>query len=81
MNLKAEVTFLIVCFFFIYTKISSQNYQQKKTQSKPNIIFILADDLAVNALSAYNPKLFNTPNIAQTPQGPQDRPGPKKTKC
>ena len=33
------------------------------TESKPNILFIMADDHAVRAISAYDPELIHTPNI------------------
>lgn len=36
---------------------------QKSTKKKPNIIFIMSDDHAYQAISAYDDKLLNTPNI------------------
>ena len=63
MNYKSVLKLVIVFLLLNYSKLVSQNESRENSQNKPNIIFILADDLAVNALSAYNPKLFNTPNI------------------
>jgi len=37
--------------------------QAKKTEKKPNIIYILADDLGYGDLSIYGQYKFNTPNI------------------
>ncbi|HDZ07144.1 hypothetical protein LCGC14_0166200 [marine sediment metagenome] len=36
---------------------------QKTKKKKPNIIFIMSDDHAYQAISAYDDKLLNTPNI------------------
>ncbi|MGL4292345.1 MAG: arylsulfatase [Bacteroidales bacterium] len=37
--------------------------QQKKTMQKPNVLFILADDLGYGDLSCYGQEKFDTPNI------------------
>ncbi len=37
--------------------------QEKASQSKPNIIFIMSDDHAYQAISAYSNRLIETPNI------------------
>ena len=36
---------------------------QKSNAKKPNIIFIMSDDHAYQAISAYDDKLLQTPNI------------------
>ncbi|WP_114778559.1 sulfatase family protein [Botryobacter ruber] len=41
---------------------------QAKTQQKPNIIFIMSDDHALQAISAYSPDLIKTPNIDRIAQ-------------
>lgn len=54
----------LLCFFFagFFTPVL---YAQKtaKRPGKPNIIFIMADDHAYQAISAYQSKLISTPNI------------------
>ena len=35
----------------------------EKTDDRPNILFIMSDDHAYQAISAYDDKLINTPNI------------------
>ena len=58
--------------FFCILCLSSINAQQKKeVQKKPNIIFILSDDHATNAISAYSNQFKNispTPNIDKIAQ-------------
>lgn len=39
------------------------NSDRTKKQDRPNIIFIMSDDHAYQAISAYNPDLIETPNI------------------
>lgn len=52
---------------FILVSLISFSCQQKpvekKVKKKPNIIFIMSDDHAYQAISAYNSKLIQTPNI------------------
>ncbi len=43
--------------------ISCKNNQPKNIAEKPNIIFIMSDDHAYQAISAYNAGLLKTPNI------------------
>ncbi len=38
-------------------------FAQQKTSDRPNIIFIMSDDHAYQAISAYDSKLIQTPNI------------------
>jgi arylsulfatase A-like enzyme len=46
----------------IFGRESGEMFEMQ-SNNKPNIILILADDLAVNAVSAYNELLIKTPNI------------------
>lgn len=52
---------LIICFCILVFGVQAQ---QKSTKSaRPNIIFIMSDDHAYQAISAYDNKLIQTPNI------------------
>jgi arylsulfatase A-like enzyme len=59
MGMKIDVIkrLFIFTFVFIYT---SEVYSQDK---RPNIIFIMSDDHAYQAISAYSKQLLKTPNI------------------
>ena len=41
----------------------AQSLLQGQTQKKPNIVFILADDLGINGVSCYGADLYKTPHI------------------
>lgn len=47
-----------ICFFFAFIIITGC-----KQEKKPNILFIIADDLTTTAVSAYENKASKTPNI------------------
>lgn len=50
-------------FALISTSCIGGNTKGIKKQDRPNIIFIMSDDHAYQAISAYNPDLIKTPNI------------------
>jgi arylsulfatase A-like enzyme len=50
-------------FALISTSCIGGNTIGIKKQDRPNIIFIMSDDHAYQAISAYNPDLIKTPNI------------------
>lgn len=58
-NLK-NILFLV---FFYTLLISCTNNQSRDHESRPNIIFIMSDDHAYQAISAYDSSLVQTPNI------------------
>ena len=62
--MKTFLRYLLIlsgaCIFFISCK--SKSKEQKETQ-RPNIVFIMSDDHAYQAISAYSDKLIQTPNI------------------
>lgn len=53
----------MILVFFILTKAIQAQTKNKVAGQKPNIIFILADDLGYGDLSCYGQKKFTTPNI------------------
>jgi arylsulfatase A-like enzyme len=57
--IKKSLLLLLVLFI----KIDAAFCQQKATAERPNIIFIMSDDHAYQAISAYDNRLIETPNI------------------
>ncbi len=55
--MKSSYSFFLLALFFLGCK------QQASEKSPPNIIFIMSDDHAYQAISAYSDKLIQTPNI------------------
>lgn len=62
-----KISFLTVLLFCSVSLFNSckNAYQPKKeeTSKRPNIVFIMADDHAYQAISAYSNRLIETPNI------------------
>ena len=59
MNLRNS----IVLTFLSLLLISCMNNQSKNIEENPNIIFIMADDHAAQAISCYGSRINSTPNI------------------
>ena len=59
MKIKFVLVYLSIGLFVL----SSCSEPKKEKPSRPNILFIMADDHAYQAISAYSDKLLNTPNI------------------
>ncbi|RLD80140.1 MAG: arylsulfatase [Bacteroidetes bacterium] len=56
----------ITCVFFFLFLLSACTQEQKQVEeTKPNIIFILADDLGYNELGCYGQEIIRTPHIDQ----------------
>ena len=55
--------------FLCYVSISAQYKKQTKVSKKPNIIYILADDLGIGDVSCYGSDKNKTPNIDQLAKG------------
>jgi arylsulfatase A-like enzyme len=58
-NTRVRTLSLLLLFFIASVSVA----QTRNTVRKPNIIFIMSDDHAYQALSAYGSKLISTPNI------------------
>ena len=60
--MKNNIT-LIFLLLFVNLLIISCNTSLNKDEKKPNILFIMSDDHAYQAISAYDDRLIQTPNI------------------
>ncbi|MET2986515.1 sulfatase family protein [Aureibaculum conchae] len=60
-----KVIFILILILFVSSCSKQQKNNKPKTdeQPKPNIVFIMSDDHAYQAISAYSDKLIQTPNI------------------
>ncbi|GAB5524415.1 MAG: hypothetical protein Roseis2KO_22870 [Roseivirga sp.] len=54
---------ILLLFTLILFACTSPAEQEKASKAKPNIIFIMSDDHAYQAISAYSNRLIETPNI------------------
>jgi len=65
---KINIRILLAISILILSLVSCKNPKeekedQKRSTERPNILFIMADDHAYQAISAYSDKLIQTPNI------------------
>src|SRR5690606_34244223 len=65
MENKHKIALNLVVVLLLALVVQSKLYAQSgtATSAKPNIVFIMSDDHAYQAVSAYNDKLIQTPNI------------------
>ncbi len=61
--MKYTTTKLFVLFFTTVLFVNCASNQKDKANERPNIIYIMSDDHAYQAISAYGYGLNNTPNI------------------
>ena len=64
-NLRISLSFLLLIIVFASCqnlKVEEPNKKQASAK-RPNILFIMSDDHAYQAISAYNSELIQTPNI------------------
>ncbi|CAM1358591.1 arylsulfatase [Tenacibaculum xiamenense] len=65
MNQIKNILVITILSAFLFNCSNSKNLKNSKTNSRPNIIYILADDLGYGDLSVTGQKKFSTPNIDQ----------------
>ena len=62
--MKFKIVFSIIIFFVLFSAFSSyKRNDRSKHAGRPNILFIMSDDHAYQAMSCYSGKLIQTPNI------------------
>jgi arylsulfatase A-like enzyme len=61
--MKALTKFLALVTLLLASYNSTSTAQNRATAKPPNIVFIMSDDHAAQAISAYGSKLIKTPNI------------------
>lgn len=59
---------LVISLFLFYSCEYSSKKAEKEISKRPNIIFIMADDHAVRAVSSYGSQIIKTPNIDRIAQ-------------
>ena len=63
MNQVIKILSVIISFALIGSCISQKNVKETGQKIRPNIIYILADDLGYGDLSLTGQEKFSTPNI------------------
>jgi arylsulfatase A-like enzyme len=61
--LRGAAALLLLTFGYRPERQASANRQTNAAENRPNIVFIMSDDHAAHAISAYGSKLIKTPNI------------------
>lgn len=62
-TIKNRTNIFIVLTILLFTTSCGIKNKKQKVQERPNILFIMSDDHAYQAISAYDDKLIKTPNI------------------
>lgn len=61
--MQVQNKFLFLLFCLSFSACTSTTEEPEATKGPPNILFIMSDDHAYQAISAYSDHLINTPNI------------------
>lgn len=59
----AKKLLTLIIFFLAFSINAQEKINKTKKSNKPNIVFILADDMGYNELECYGGKIIETPNI------------------
>src|SRR3982751_2882377 len=62
-NSRNASLFVFFVFFVVQCVAPTKSFAASSSQEKPNIVFIMADDLGYGELSCYGQKIIKTPNI------------------
>lgn len=54
---------LFICSLIVFVIFSCEQKKEDEEKKRPNIVFIMSDDHAYQAISAYDTRLIHTPNI------------------
>lgn len=63
MMIKTNPAALSIILIFSFISFTCSTVKEEPQQKRPNILFIMTDDHAYQAISAYSDKLIQTPNI------------------
>ncbi|MEX0275611.1 MAG: sulfatase [Flavobacteriaceae bacterium] len=69
--MKPIKALMIVCTSFVMWNVTSckEEHPKEPSPKRPNIVFIMSDDHAYQAISAYDDRLIQTPNIDRIANG------------
>jgi arylsulfatase A-like enzyme len=61
--MRPSIVQISIILISVFVFLSCNQQEQEQSYQRPNIIFIMSDDHAYQAISAYDDKLIQTPNI------------------
>jgi len=61
--MKTSKFYLVLIFIIVFSSCKEENKVVGKDDKKPNIVFILVDDLGLHDLSVTGSEFYETPNV------------------